>query len=67
MQVLENWQPKGVTVYMDDKRFINCVLTECRLVYGGGDVTGRTRSLSIASSPSMARPNAPSPTSRTSA
>ena len=39
MQVMENWQPKGITVYMDDKRFVNCVLTECRLVYGGGDVT----------------------------
>src|SRR5689334_4975285 len=39
MQVLENWKPKGVTVYMDDKRFLNCVLTECKLVYGGGDVT----------------------------
>ena len=32
MQVMENWQPKGITVYMDDKRFVNCVLTECRLV-----------------------------------
>jgi len=39
MQVLENWKPKGVTVYMDGKRFLNCVLTECKLVYGGGDVT----------------------------
>ena len=39
MQVLENWHPQGITVYMDDKRFLNCVLTECKLVYGGGDVT----------------------------
>jgi hypothetical protein len=39
MQVVENWQPKAVTVYMDDKRFLNCVLTECKLIYGGGDVT----------------------------
>jgi hypothetical protein len=39
MQVMENWNPQGVTVYMDDKRFINCILTECKLVYGGGDVT----------------------------
>lgn len=39
MQVLENWQPQGITVYMDDKRFINCILTQCKLVYGGGDVT----------------------------
>lgn len=39
MQVLENWKPNGITVYMDDKRLINCVLTECKLVYGGGDVT----------------------------
>src|ERR1700753_4040338 len=39
MQVMENWHPTGVTVYMDDKRFLNCVLTECKLIYGGGDVT----------------------------
>jgi gas vesicle protein len=39
MQVLENWHPQGVTVYMDDKRFVKCVLTDCKLVYGGGDVT----------------------------
>jgi hypothetical protein len=38
MQVLENWTPKGITVYMDDKRFVKCVLTECKLIYGGGDV-----------------------------
>ena len=24
---------------MDDKRFVKCVLTDCKLVYGGGDVT----------------------------
>ena len=39
MQVLENWHPQGVTVYMDDKRFVKCVLTDCKLIYGGGDVT----------------------------
>jgi hypothetical protein len=39
MQVMENWNPRGVTVYMDGKRFLSCVLTECKLVYGGGDVT----------------------------
>jgi hypothetical protein len=38
MQVIENWNPTGVTVYMDDKRFIKCVLTDCKLIYGGGDV-----------------------------
>lgn len=38
MQVLENWKPQGITVYMDDKRFVNCILTECKLIYGGGDV-----------------------------
>lgn len=38
MQVLENWTAKGITIYMDDKRFVKCVLTECKLVFGGGDV-----------------------------
>ena len=38
MQALENWTPKGITVYMDGKRFINCILMECKLIYGGGDV-----------------------------
>jgi len=38
MQVLENWMPKDTTVYMDGKRFVRCVLTECKLIYGGGDV-----------------------------
>ena len=39
MQVMENWHPRGETVYMDGKRFLSCILTECKLVYGGGDVT----------------------------
>lgn len=38
MQVVENWQPKGITVYMDGKRYLNCIFTECKIVYGGGDV-----------------------------
>jgi hypothetical protein len=38
MQVLENWTATGITVYMDDKRFIKCILTDCKLIYGGGDV-----------------------------
>jgi len=38
MQVLENWTPRGITVFMDDKRFVRCVMTECKLIYSGGDV-----------------------------
>jgi len=38
MQVIENWNPQGTTVYMDGKRYINCIFTECKIVYGGGDV-----------------------------
>jgi hypothetical protein len=38
MQVIENWTPKGITVYMDGKRYLNCIFTECKIVYGGGDV-----------------------------
>jgi hypothetical protein len=38
MQVIENWTPNGITVYMDGKRYLNCVFTECKIVYGGGDV-----------------------------
>ena len=35
MQVIENWTPQGITVYMDGKRYLNCVFTECKIVYGG--------------------------------
>ena len=38
MQVIENWTPKGETIYMDGKRYLNCVFTECKIIYGGGDV-----------------------------
>ena len=38
MQVIEKWTPKGETVYMDGKRYLNCIFTECKIVYGGGDV-----------------------------
>jgi len=38
MQVIEKWAPKGETVYMDGKRYLNCIFTECKIIYGGGDV-----------------------------
>jgi hypothetical protein len=38
MQVIEHWTPKGETIYMDGKRYLNCIFTECKIVYGGGDV-----------------------------
>jgi hypothetical protein len=38
VQVIENWNPQGITIYMDGKRFLNCIFTECKIVYGGGDV-----------------------------
>lgn len=38
MQALENWTLKGITVYIDGNRFINCILRECKLIYGVGDV-----------------------------
>jgi hypothetical protein len=38
MQVIEKWTPKGETIYMDGKRYLNCIFTECKIVYGGGDV-----------------------------
>ncbi len=38
MQVIEKWTPHGETIYMDGKRYLNCIFTECKIVYGGGDV-----------------------------
>lgn len=39
MQTIENQAIKGQTIFMDGKRFIKCKLTDCKLIYGGGDCT----------------------------
>jgi hypothetical protein len=37
MQTIENEIASGLTVTLDEKHFINCHFTNCRLVYTGGD------------------------------
>ena len=37
MDTIENQTARGITIYMDGKRFICCSFTECILVYGGSD------------------------------
>jgi hypothetical protein len=37
MTTIENEDSSGKTVVIDDKNFVNCHFTNCKLVYGGGD------------------------------
>jgi len=37
MQVIENKTDTGITVTVDDKHFVNCHFTNCKLLYSGGD------------------------------
>jgi hypothetical protein len=37
MQVVENEVRSGETIMMDDKHFVTCKFTDCKLVYSGGD------------------------------
>jgi hypothetical protein len=37
MQTVENQTLAGATITLDDKHYVNCQLTSCRLVYSGGD------------------------------
>jgi hypothetical protein len=37
MQIVEKQISSGETVTMDDKHFLNCKFTNCKLIYGGGD------------------------------
>ena len=37
MQPVENKSASGETVVLDDKVFLNCTFTRCRLIFGGGD------------------------------
>ena len=37
MNIVENEVVSGKTITMDDKQFINCKYTDCKLIYGGGE------------------------------
>ena len=37
MQTVENQTLAGATVTLDDKHYVNCQFTNCKLVYSGGD------------------------------
>jgi hypothetical protein len=37
MQSVENQTVKAITVFMDNRFFINCKFTDCKLVFAGGD------------------------------
>jgi hypothetical protein len=37
MQTIENQVSSGKTITLDEKHFINCRFTDCKLVYSGGD------------------------------
>jgi hypothetical protein len=37
MQLIEKQVSSGETITMDDKHFLSCRFTNCRLVYSGGD------------------------------
>lgn len=41
MEVVENKTLNGETVVMDDKFFVNCHLTNCPLLFSGGEVSSR--------------------------
>ena len=37
MQTVENQTATGATITLDDKHYVNCQFTNCRLIYSGGD------------------------------
>ena len=37
MKTIENEVNTGATITLDDKHFINCRFTNCKLIYSGGD------------------------------
>jgi hypothetical protein len=37
VQTVENQSATGAVVTLDDKHYVNCQFTNCRLVYSGGD------------------------------
>jgi hypothetical protein len=39
MQTIENEVASGKTISMDDKNFVNCRFSNCKLIYSGGDCT----------------------------
>lgn len=37
MTIIENEVLEGKTITLDDKHFVNCTYTNCKLLYNGGD------------------------------
>jgi hypothetical protein len=37
MQTIENQKDTGITITLDEKHFVNCHFTNCKLIYSGGD------------------------------